>query len=74
MGGRGASSGGGGGTAAQKDMIDRIKKNSAKQGVITDLKFTTGKDGIISFTYTNTMTGTKNNTGRIDKNGKVSYR
>lgn len=74
FGGRGASSGGGGGTVAQQDMIDRIKNNSARQGVITDLKFTTLKDGTIKFTYTNTMTNTKNNVGRIDKQGNVSYR
>lgn len=74
FGGRGASSGGGGGTVAQQDMIDRIKKNSERQGVITDLKFAKQKDGTIKFTYTNTMTGKKNNVGRIDKQGKVTYR
>lgn len=72
MGGRGASSGGGG-TFAQKDMMDRIKRNSEKQGVITDLKFNKPKNGTIKFSYTNTMTNTKNNVGWIDKNGNVSY-
>lgn len=52
MGGRGASSGGGlGGTVAQKDMIDRIKRNSEKQGIITDLKFSKIQNGTIKFTY-----------------------
>lgn len=74
MGGRGASSGGGSvGTVAQKDMIDRIKRNSERQGVITDLKFSKPKNGTIKFTYTNTMTNTKNNVGWINKNGGVSY-
>lgn len=75
MGGRGASSGGGsGGTVAQKDMMDRIKRNSERQGVITDLRFSKQKNGNIKFTYTNTMTNTKNNVGWIDKNGDVSYK
>lgn len=75
MGGRGASSGGGGGgTAAQQDMISRIRRNSERQGVITDLKFSQQKDGNIKFTYTNTMTNTKNNVGMIDKSGNVTYK
>lgn len=63
-----------GGTIAQNDMIDRIKRNSERQGVITDLKFSKQKDGFIKFTYSNTMDGTKGNVGLIDKNGRVTYK
>lgn len=73
MGGRGASSSGGGVTAAQQDMIDRIKRNSEKQGTFSDLKFSKGQNGTVSFTYTNNITNTKGNKGHIDANGNVKY-
>lgn len=60
-------------TAAQNDMADRIRQNSRKNGVITDLKFTKQSNGNLKFTYTNTMTNSKNNVGWINKDGKVSY-
>lgn len=77
MGGRGASSGGGGGlsgaTEAQKDTIDRIKNNAARQGTFSDLKFNRGKNGTVTFTFTNKITNTKNNKGSIDAKGNVKY-
>jgi hypothetical protein len=60
-------------TVAQNDMADRIRQNARKNGVITDLAFSKQKSGNVKFTYTNTMTNTKNNVGWIDKDGNVSY-